>query len=115
MNKKHIVLILKFLVSLGLMWILVSSFDLEAAGGRILTADPKLLGLATFIFFVQLLICVVRWRVVLAAIGGVLSFLDSFHFFFFQICTYGKNHYKFLYRPPFIICETEVLKQAGLL
>ena len=81
MNKKHFVLILKFLVSGGLMWILVSSFDLGTAGSRILNADPKLLGVATIIFSVQLVICVVRWRVVLTAIGGVLSFLDSFHFY----------------------------------
>ena len=81
MKKKHFILILKVFVSVGLIWILVSGFDLGAAGGRILNVDFITLGLAIFIFFVQLVICVVRWRVVLAAIGGGLSFLDSFHFY----------------------------------
>jgi glycosyltransferase 2 family protein len=89
MSKKHIALVLKFMVSGGLIWMLVDGVDLGAARDRILSADIKLLGLVLVVSLVQVAICVVRWRAVLAAIDGVLSFMDglrlySIGFFFNQ-------------------------------
>ena len=40
MNKKWLALALKIAVSGGLIWYLVDSIDLEAAGRRIIQVDP---------------------------------------------------------------------------
>ncbi|MBC8267715.1 MAG: flippase-like domain-containing protein [Rhodospirillaceae bacterium] len=77
MSKKHIALALKFLVSGGLIWMLVDGIDLGAARDRILAADVKMLGLVLLLSVVQIGICVIRWRVVLGAIRAVLSFADG--------------------------------------
>jgi glycosyltransferase 2 family protein len=77
MSKKHIALALKFLVSGGLIWMLVDGIDLGAARDRILAADIKMLGLVFLVSSVQVGICVIRWRVVLGAIKAVLSFADA--------------------------------------
>ena len=77
MSKKHIALGLKFLVSGGLIWLLVDGIDLGAAKDRILGADLKILGLVLLVSVVQILICVVRWRAVLDAINAVLSFVEG--------------------------------------
>ena len=77
MSKKHIALALKFLVSGGLIWMLVDGINLGAARDRILAADTKMLGLACLVSIVQVGICVIRWRVVLSAIKAVLSFADG--------------------------------------
>jgi glycosyltransferase 2 family protein len=88
MSKKHFILTLKFLLSGGLIWMLVDGIDLGAARDRILDADPKMLWLAIFVAMIQVGISVVRWLAVLAAIGAVLSFMDGLrlHFigFFFN-------------------------------
>ena len=81
MKKKHIILVLKFFVSGGLIWLLVDGVELGSAANKILTADPRMLGFACLVFIVQLFICVVRWRVVLSALGGLLSFLEGIHFY----------------------------------
>lgn len=82
MSKKHIALALKFLVSGGLIWLLVDGIDLGAARDRILAVDMKYLSLAMLSLFLQLGICVARWRVVLNAINGVLSAFDGLRIYF---------------------------------
>jgi len=77
MSKKHIILALKFLVSGGLIWMLVDGVDLGAARDRILAVDVKFLGLAMLVSTLQIGICVARWRVVLGAIQAVLSTVDA--------------------------------------
>ena len=77
MSKKHIALALKFLVSGGLIWMLVDGIDLGAARDKILDADLTLLGLAVLVSVVQVGICVGRWRVVLGAINAVLSVYEA--------------------------------------
>lgn len=82
MSKKHIALALKFLVSGGLIWWLVDGIDLGAARDRILDADLNLIGLALFFGGVQVLICVVRWRIVLTALEATLSFGHALAIYF---------------------------------
>lgn len=74
MSKKHIALVLKFIVSGGLIWWLIDGVDLGAAKERIFNADLDFLGLAVLVSIAQVLICVVRWKVVLTAIEAILSF-----------------------------------------
>jgi len=74
MSKKHIYLALKFLVSGGLIWFLIDGIDLGAASARILDADLQILSMVLGLTVFQIGICVVRWRAVLGAINGFLSF-----------------------------------------
>ncbi|MBL6933584.1 MAG: flippase-like domain-containing protein [Rhodospirillales bacterium] len=82
MSKKHIFLALKFIVSGGLIWMLIDGVDLGAARDRIMSADLKILGLVLIVSLLQVGICVVRWRAVLVAIDAVLSFLDGLRLYF---------------------------------
>ncbi len=82
MTKKHIALALKFMVSGGLIWVLVDGVDLGAARDRILDADPKMLGLVFLVSMVQVAIAVVRWQAVLDAINAALPFLDGLRLYF---------------------------------
>ena len=77
MNKKNIILMLKFSVSGGLIWFLLENIDLGTASVRIFNADLKILALVLVLSIIQILICVVRWRSVLVAIGSFLSFGNS--------------------------------------
>ncbi len=81
MSRKHIILALKFLVSVGLIWFLIDGIDLGVASARILGADLKILTMALGLNLLQIGICVVRWRVVLEAINGVLSFANCFRLY----------------------------------
>ncbi len=82
MTKKHIALALKFMVSGGLIWMLIDGVDLGAARDRILGADPMMLGIVVLVSFVQIAVCVVRWQAVLVAINAVVSFLDGMRLYF---------------------------------
>ena len=84
MSKKHIILSLKFLVSGGLIWFLIDGIDLGVASARILDADLQVLAVVLGLAVLQIGISVVRWRAVLGAINGVLSFANCF-----RICLIG--------------------------
>ena len=81
MSRKHITLALKFLVSGGLIWFLIDGIDLGAASARILVADLKILAMVLSLNLLQIGICVVRWRIVLGAINGTLSFASCFRLY----------------------------------
>jgi uncharacterized protein (TIRG00374 family) len=81
MSKKRIILVLKFLVSGGLIWFLIDGIDLGVASARILSADLKILVMVLGLGLLQIGICVVRWRVVLGAINGILSRANCFRLY----------------------------------
>lgn len=81
MRKNNIILALKFLVSGTLIWFLIDSIDLGAASARILGANLQILALVLGLSVLQILICVVRWRSVLAAINGILSVANCFQLY----------------------------------
>ena len=81
MSKKNIILALKFLVSSVLIWFLIDGIDLGMASARILKADLQFLIVAFGFAVLQIVISVVRWRVVLKAINGVLSFGNCFRLY----------------------------------
>lgn len=77
MTKSHIALVLKFLVSGGLIWMLLRGVDLGAARDRIIGADLQLLFYVLLVMMLQVGICVVRWQAVLTALKATLSFFDG--------------------------------------
>lgn len=77
MHKRHIVLMLKILVSGWLIWMLVDRIDLEVARDKILGAEAYYLWLAFLVTIAQIWICVIRWRAVLTAIDATLSFVEG--------------------------------------
>ena len=81
MSKKYIILTLKFLVSGGLIWFLVDGIDLGLASARILDADLQFLSMALVLAVLQIIVSVIRWRVVLEAINGILSFANCFRLY----------------------------------
>lgn len=85
MNKKWFFLALKFLVSGGLIWFLLSNIDLNDALARMAEADRSLLVLALAIFAGQVVIGGFRWGAVLKAIGEPLDFLTATKFFYFGV------------------------------
>jgi len=81
MSKKVIIFALKFLVSVGLIWFLVDGIDLGDASDRILNANLQFLTVAFGLAVLQIVVSVVRWRVVLEAINGILSFANCFRLY----------------------------------
>ncbi len=75
--KKNIALVVKFIVSGGLIWMLLNGVDLGAARDRILGADTTMLGLVLFFTTVQVVICAARWLAVLRGLQAPLSFADG--------------------------------------
>ncbi len=75
-------LALKFLVSGGLIWFLIDGIDLGEAGERILNANLLFLIVAFSLAILQIVVSVIRWRVVLEAIDGVLSFANCCRLYF---------------------------------
>ena len=80
MSKKWIAFALKILVSGGLIWLLLGSIDMADAWERILAARPGPLAGTIGAFFVQILIIVWRWRIVMAAMKVELPFLKALEF-----------------------------------
>lgn len=81
MKKNNIILVLKFLVSGVLIWLLVDSIDLGSASARILGADLQIFMLVLGLSLLQIGICVVRWRAVLVAINGIMSVANCFRLY----------------------------------
>jgi len=82
MNKKWLALALKIAVSGGLMWYLVDSIDLEAAGRRIIQVDPLMLVGAACLLLFQMIIAGFRWNTVLKGIGIGLPFWETVRLFY---------------------------------
>jgi len=82
MNKKHMALVVKFLISAVLIWYLLGSIDLDAAWEKLRGADPLFLLMAGLVILGQVLICVFRWQSVMVAISSVLSFMKATQIFF---------------------------------
>lgn len=82
MNKKHLALAAKFLISGGLIWYLLGNINLDAAWDKLRNADALILLAAGLVIILQALICVIRWRAVMVAIDAVLSFMKITQIFF---------------------------------
>jgi len=74
MSKKTFALIIKFFISIGLIWYLLHNIDLGSAWKRMLGADSVNLTIAALVISVQVMISVLRWRAVMFAIEAALPF-----------------------------------------
>jgi uncharacterized membrane protein YbhN (UPF0104 family) len=77
MSKKTIALILKFTISIGLIWYLLHNIDTGSAWTRMSGADPAGLAIAGLVMSVQILISILRWRAVMLTIEAVLPFWQA--------------------------------------
>ncbi len=80
MNKRLLLLAAKILISGGLIWLIMGAVDFQAASNKFLNANLKFISLATFFFFVQVLIGVIRWSAILLAINAFLDFKHCLRF-----------------------------------
>lgn len=85
MSKKWLALAFKFLVSGLLIWFLVGTIDMGAAVERVKQISPAMLALAFAVFFVQIVLGGVRWRVVLAAIRAPLALPSAIRLFYIGV------------------------------
>lgn len=74
MKKKAFALILKFTISIGLIWYLFQNIDLMSVWDRMLRANALDLAIAGLILSVQIIISISRWRAVMVAINTVLPY-----------------------------------------
>lgn len=76
MTKNQFLVILKVLVSGGLIWFLLSSIDIGAAKDRILGADPVMILCAGLVLLVQMGVGGARWWAVMRAIETPLPWFE---------------------------------------
>lgn len=76
MTKNQFLVILKVLVSGGLIWFLLSSIDIGAAKDRILGADPVMILCAGIVMIGQICVAGMRWWAVMRAIESPLPWLE---------------------------------------
>lgn len=76
MTKNQLLVILKVLVSGGLIWFLLSSIDIGAAKDRILGADPVMILCAGLVLLVQMGVGGARWWAVMRAIETPLPWFE---------------------------------------
>ena len=76
MTKNQILVILKVIVSGGLIWFLLSSIDIGAAKDRILGADPVMILCAGFVLLLQMGVGGARWWAVMRAIETPLPWFE---------------------------------------
>jgi uncharacterized protein (TIRG00374 family) len=76
MTKNQILVILKVIVSGGLIWFLLSSIDIGAAKDRILGADPVMILCAGFVLLIQMGVGGARWWAVMRAIETPLPWFE---------------------------------------
>jgi uncharacterized protein (TIRG00374 family) len=74
MNRKFLFLILKFITSAVLLWLIISNFELGSAVDRLRDIKYSYVLAASFVFMVLLVNNTVRWRLVLSAIHVDLPF-----------------------------------------
>lgn len=82
MNKKLLVLALKIGISSGLIWYLLGSIDLEAAGHRITQIEPVMLAVAGGLLLFQMIIAGFRWGTVLRGIAIYMPFWETVRLFY---------------------------------
>lgn len=80
--KKWLSVAVKFLVSGTLIWFLLDRIDISAAVTRLLEVDQAMLALATAIFLLQLVVCVLRWMAVMDAIKAPLEFITALKIYY---------------------------------
>jgi uncharacterized membrane protein YbhN (UPF0104 family) len=85
MLKKWLPLALKFVVSVALIWFLVSRIDLADTLARIQGIDLRMLLMAVAVLALQILICGLRWQAVLDAIKAPLNFVRTTLLFYIGI------------------------------
>lgn len=76
MTKNQLLIILKVIVSGGLIWFLLSSIDIGAARDRIFGADPVMILCAGLVLLVQMGVGGARWWAVMRAIETPLPWLE---------------------------------------
>ncbi len=76
MTKNQILVILKVIVSGGLIWFLLSSIDIGAAKDRILGADPVMILFAGVVLLIQMGVGGARWWAVMRAIETPLPWFE---------------------------------------
>ena len=76
MTKNQILVILKVIVSGGLIWFLLSSIDIGAAKDRILGADPVMILCAGVVLLIQMGVGGARWWAVMRAIETPLPWFE---------------------------------------
>ena len=80
--KTYFAVILKCIISCGLIWILLSEIDVLAAVDRVLEANPYILSITAVIFALQMLIGGARWGFVLTSIKAPLALLETTRLFY---------------------------------
>ncbi len=84
-TRKQILLILKILVSVGLIWFLIGNIDLGDAKARVLAADPRFFVAAVAFLIVQMSVAGARWWVVMRAIGHPLAWSELTRLFYIGV------------------------------
>lgn len=82
MVKKYALVALKFLISGGLIWYLLSAVDVSAVKARLADADLVLLGLAGLTIILQVGVAGARWWAVMRGIGHPLPWLELARLFY---------------------------------
>jgi hypothetical protein len=68
----------KALISVGLLWLLFTAYDVGEAISRLASIDPLWLSAAVLLFFVSTWIVTWRWILILRALGNDLPFVPVF-------------------------------------
>src|SRR5688572_17986994 len=82
MLKKRLALALKIIVSVALIWFVLSKVDLDAARARLTDAAPSMLVVTAALFLLQIVIGARRWYIILQGIDAPLSFGQAVRFFY---------------------------------
>ncbi len=85
MLKKILGITVKIFISVALIWYVLGDIDFDSAIQKIQNADLRILALAVFVFYLQLIIGALRWQAVNTAIGALMSFRDAIRIFFIGI------------------------------
>lgn len=81
-TKKWLLLALKLLISAALIVFVLSKIDLATARMRIEQVAPGMLVVAALAFLFQYVVCAMRWRSVLMALGGRIRVPRIVHLFY---------------------------------
>ncbi len=78
-SRRHIILIVvKIAVSVALLWLLFSTYDISDALARLYTVKPEFLVLAAVIELAGIAISTLRWEIILRAMGLRLGYFSAF-------------------------------------
>ena len=85
MTKKHILIVLKIVVSVGLIYFLFSDIDLGAERDRIMSADIGLALVALAMMYVQMALAGARWWATLRAFEKPLPLIEMTRLFYIGV------------------------------